>query len=296
MGATKNKKGKRRPLFSKAFFIFGVALIFFIIIGGFILYFRQAIKEGKHENIPSAPQVAKIEKPQAMPLKPHIPKAQVAIVIDDMGRDTKMLKEILEINAPIAVAVLPFLPHSRDVAKEANLMGLDVLLHLPMEPKDLSSNDPGEGAIFTNMSEAQVASQVKKDVDAVPYITGINNHMGSKFTEDEKLMRAVLEIAKKENLFFLDSKTTNKSAAYRLAKDMGLKTATRQIFLDNKEDIAYIKGQIGNLIRVAKKRGSAIAIGHPYPATIAAIKDMMSRLNEDVEIVPVSSLIDSVNE
>ena len=293
----KNRKGNGRPLFSKAFFIFGIAVIFFVIaVVSFVLYFGYGVREGRHENIPPAPQIAKIEEPQPAPLKPHIPKARVAIIIDDMGRDIKTLKEILAIDAPISVAVLPFLPHSRDVAKEANLMGRDVLLHLPMEPKELSGNDPGEGALFTNMSEAQIASQVKKDVDAVPHITGINNHMGSKFTEDERLMRIVLDIAKKKNLFFLDSKTTNKSAAYRLAKNMGLKTASRQIFLDNTEDIAYIKGQITELINVAKKRGSAIAIGHPHPATIAAIKEMMPRFNEDVEMVTVSSLIDSMNE
>ncbi|MBI5328449.1 MAG: divergent polysaccharide deacetylase family protein [Deltaproteobacteria bacterium] len=284
-------------MFSKALFIFGIALGFFImVIVGFILYYGYKAKEGEQKNLLIPPQVAKIEKPPLPSVKTFVPKAKVAIVIDDMGQDIKQLRELLEINLPLSIAVLPFLPYSKDVAKEANVHGRDVLLHLPMEPKDSRNNDPGKGALFTNMSEVKVAEQVKKDIDAVPYITGINNHMGSMFTEDERLMKVVLEIAKTRNLFFLDSKTTSKSAAYRLAKDIGLRAANRQVFLDNKEDINYVKAQIQEVIEIAKKRGSAIAIGHPHPATILAIKEMFHTLNQDVDVVAVSSLIDSIKE
>jgi polysaccharide deacetylase 2 family uncharacterized protein YibQ len=291
------KSGKRGSLKTKALFIFGIALGFFItVIIGVILYYGYKGKEGEQKNLPIPPQVAKIEKPQLPSAKTFVPKARVAIVIDDMGQDIKQLRELLEIDVPISIAVLPFLPHSKDVAKEASLHGREVLLHLPMEPKDSKNNDPGDGAIFTDMSEAKVAEQVKRGIDAVPYITGINNHMGSMFTEDERLMRVVLEIAKTKNLFFLDSKTTNKSAGYRLAKEIGLRAASRQVFLDNKEDINYVKAQIRELIEIAKKRGSAIAIGHPHPATILAIKEMIRTLNQDVDVVAVSSLIDSAGE
>ncbi|MBI5048106.1 MAG: divergent polysaccharide deacetylase family protein [Deltaproteobacteria bacterium] len=282
---------------TKTLFIFGIALGFFImVIAGFILYYGYKSKEGEQKNLLIPPQVAKIEKPQLPPAKTFVPKAKVAIVIDDMGQDIKQLRELLEIDVPISIAVLPFLPYSKDVAKEANLNGREVLLHLPMEPKDSRNHDPGKGALFTDMSEAKVAEQVKKGIDAVPYITGINNHMGSMFTEDERLMKVVLEIAKTKNIFFLDSKTTNKSAAYRLAKEIGLRAASRQVFLDNKEDINYVKAQILELIEIAKKRGSAIAIGHPHPATILAIKEMIHTLNQDVNVVAVSSLIDSAGE
>lgn len=296
----KTRKGKRGPLFSKTLFIFGVALVFFIIaIVGFIIY--------SNYTTPPPHKIAKIEKPPAPPPVTvhiptvriptvHIPKAKVAIVIDDMGRDIRQLRDILEIDAPISISVLPFLPHSKDIATEAGLKGREVLLHLPMEPKDSDKNDPGKGAVFTNMTEAQVAEQVKRDIDAVPFITGVNNHMGSRFTEDERLMRIVLNIAKTKNLFFLDSKTTSKSTGYRLAKVMDVKAASRQVFLDNEEDINYIKGQILELVGIAKKRGSAIAIGHPYPSTIAALKEMIPMLNKDVDIITVSALIDSIKE
>lgn len=297
---SKNKTSKRGSLLSKTLFIFGIALIFSLIgIIGFILYSGHKEKEVPFKTIPTTPQVAKIEKPPALggpPVKTYIPKAKVAIVIDDMGQDIKQLRKLLEIDAPISIAVLPFLAHSKDIAKEANLKGREVLLHLPMEPKDSMGNNPGEGALYTDMSEAKVDEQVKRGIDAVPYIAGINNHMGSRFTEDERLMRTVLDVVKTKHLFFLDSKTTNKSAAYKLAKEMGVKAASRQVFLDNKEDVNYIKGQIRTLIKIAKKKGSAIAIGHPHPSTILAIKEMISKLNEEVEVVSVSSLIDNVNE
>jgi len=284
----KTRKSKRGPLFLKALFIFGIALILFIIaLMGFIIY---------SDYNPLPPQVAKIDKPPAPPVTVHIPKAKVAIVIDDMGRDIRRLRDILEIDAPISIAVLPFLPYSKDIATVAGSKGREVLLHLPMEPKDSNNNDPGKGAVFTDMTEAQVTEQVRRDIEAVPYITGVNNHMGSRFTEDERLMRIVLNIAKTKNLFFLDSKTTSKSTGYRLAKEMEVKTASRQVFLDNEEDINYIKGQILELVEIAKKRGSAIAIGHPHPSTIAALKEMIPLLNKDVDIVTVSSLIDSIKE
>lgn len=291
------KKGnvKRGSLsIKKTLFVFGIALVLFIVAILVFIFYPGKEKPHKPPEVP--PQVAKIEKPQRQPLMPHTLRPRVAIVIDDMGQDMKPLRDLLEMDAPISVAILPFLPHSRDTAEQAHAKGREVLLHLPMEPKDSGNNDPGEGALFTNMSEAQIAYEVKRDIDAVPYIKGVNNHMGSRFTEDENLMRIALKVAKANNLFFLDSKTTNKSAAYRVAKEMDIKAASRQVFLDNKEDVNYIKAQILELIEIAKKRGSAIAIGHPHPSTIAALKQMLPRLNQDVDIVAVSSLIDSIKE
>lgn len=297
----KKTSGKRGSLFSKTLFVFGAALIFFIFaIAGFILYSGYNIKKDKYKDVSKPARIAKVEKvpsSEAPPLRPHNTlRPRVAIVIDDMGLGMKPLRDLLEMDAAISVAVLPFLPHSKDTAEQAHIKGRDVLLHLPMEPKDSDNNDPGKGALFTNMSEAQVAYEVKRGIDAVPYIKGINNHMGSKFTEDEKLMRVALAAVKANNLFFLDSKTTGKSVAYRVAKEMDIKAASRQVFLDNEEDVDYTKAQILKLIEIAKKRGSAIAIGHPHPSTIAALKQMLPRLKKDVDIVAVSSLIDSIKE
>ncbi|MBI3752489.1 MAG: divergent polysaccharide deacetylase family protein [Deltaproteobacteria bacterium] len=288
------RNNKRGPWYARALSVFGIALVFFII--ALLVFIFYPWKEKPHKPPALPPEIARIEKPPPLPARPHIAKPRVAIVIDDMGQDMRALRDLLEIDAPISFAVLPFLPHSKEVAKEASSKGRVVLLHLPMEPRELANNDPGKGALYTDMPETLVAEQVRRDIEAVPYITGINNHMGSLFTEDERLMKVVLEIAKTKNLFFLDSKTTNKSVAYKLAKAMGLKAATRQVFLDNEENEDYVKKQIAELIKIAKKRGSAIAIGHPHQATIAALKEMLPILDNDVEITAVSSLIDSTKE
>ncbi|MBI5286105.1 MAG: divergent polysaccharide deacetylase family protein, partial [Deltaproteobacteria bacterium] len=128
--------------------------------------------------------------------------------------------------------------------------------------------------------------------EAVPHINGVNNHMGSRFTEDDRRMRVMLEVVKERGLYFLDSKTTSHSSAYRLARGMGIRAADRQVFLDNEQDVEYIKKQVERLIEVAKDKGSAIAIGHPHPATLSALKEMVPMLKEaGVEITPLSSLV-----
>lgn len=220
---------------------------------------------------------------------------RVAIVIDDMGRDLKALVELLEIDAPITFAVLPRLSHSKDVAEAAHSKGHEVLLHLPMEPKPSADGqkDPGHGALLTSMNAVDVRSMVEDDFKDVPHASGINNHMGSKFTEDETLMRAVMEVVREKNLFFLDSLTTPASVGSRLAKEMGVKGARRNIFLDNTRDGAYIKAQLNGLAEAARKRGKAVAIGHPYPETIAALKDALPGLKESgIEVVRLSEIIE----
>jgi len=217
---------------------------------------------------------------------------RVAIVIDDMGRELASLREIHDLGIPITVAVLPYLAHSREVAEQAGAAGGEVLLHLPMEPIDMVHNDPGEGALLVTMSEEEVRAQMERNLDALPNIDGVNNHMGSRFTGDERLMRVALEsIMKRGDLLFLDSRTTADSKGYEIAADMGLMTAKREVFLDNKLDSEYIKGQLRILIERAKRDGKAIAIGHPHEETLTAIREMAPVLeDEGVTVVPLSEL------
>ncbi len=219
------------------------------------------------------------------------PSARIAIVIDDMGYDMKPLEELLKLKAPITIAVLPHLTYSRKIAERAHLEGIEVLLHLPMEPKNTKRHNPGEGALYTNMDEKEIRLRLEADLDAVPYITGVNNHMGSRFTEDADKMKPVLMVLKEKGLFFVDSKTTGRSVAEGLAKSMGLAVASRDVFLDNERDRDYIRGQIEKLKTIAKKRGEAIGIGHPYPETIATLKEVIVELqNDGIELVRVSEL------
>ncbi|MBI5642507.1 MAG: divergent polysaccharide deacetylase family protein [Deltaproteobacteria bacterium] len=235
------------------------------------------------------------EVPPPPPEKPDEPATmpRIAIVIDDMGQDIGKLRELFTVGGPITIAVMPNMRYSKETAREARLKGWDVILHLPMEPKELSENDPGAGALLTAMSTEEITAQVERDLSAVPDVIGVNNHMGSKFTEDESDMRAVLGVIKKKNMFFLDSRTSANSVAGRLAKELGVRNADRSVFLDNTRDVAYIKGQIGELVSIAKRRGKAIGIGHPYPETLEALKATVSGLDEKgIAVVKLSDIVE----
>lgn len=234
------------------------------------------------------------------PDKPVIPKPvlRVAIVIDDMGSDLKKLNELFEVDAPLTVAVLPFQRHSKAIATKIHLRkGWEVIVHLPMEPKGLSLGDsdknPGKGALLTSMSAREVVRRTLAGINDVPYAGGVNNHMGSKFTEDVVLMRAALNVMMQNKLYFLDSRTSASSIAGKTAREMGVRNADRSVFLDNTREEKYIKGQLDELVVMARRKGKAIAIGHPYPETIAALKRNISFLKDQgVEVVKLSDLVD----
>ena len=246
------------------------------------------------------PQVPSVKPPDVPPvvtlppeiITPSLPR--LAVVIDDMGQDIGKLNDILNIGAPITIAVLPHLKHSTQTANDARAKGLDVLLHLPMEPQLPEKNDPGKGALWTAMTPAEIRAQIDKDFSSVPNAIGVNNHMGSKFTEDQQLMAEVMVIMKKKNLFFLDSKTTSKSVAANTARKAGVDNIDRNVFLDNIREVPAIKKRIAEAIMVAKRHGSAVAIGHPYPETITALKEFFSETRpEGVEIAKISDVLRS---
>lgn len=227
------------------------------------------------------------------PLTETTSKYRVAIVIDDLGFNIERARELLNLKISLSFAVLPHLTYSTDIANEAHAMGRDVLLHLPMEPVDYPKNDPGEGSIFLSMSDEEVADQVAMNIEAVPHIIGVNNHMGSKFSENREKMRVVLNTVREKELFFLDSRTSPKTTGFSLAKEIGIRALDRNVFLDNDQAVEYTLTKIEELIKIAKKNGSAVAIGHPHPTTIAALEKMIERFeSEGVEVVPISSLLD----
>ena len=218
-------------------------------------------------------------------------RAKIAIIIDDIGYQKEIAEQIMDLDYPIAISVLPFLPHSQFVAQMAKEKGLTLLLHLPMEPHN-SNTDPGKGAIFTTMNEQEIKAKILANLEDIPSVDGVNNHMGSKATEDDFIMRTVLHELKERNLFFVDSMTSPHSVGYQLSKELGLKTAQRTVFLDNEQDINYIRNQVAILKDTALKYGSAIAIGHPYCNTVDVLKELESMVKpEGVEIVPLKELL-----
>ena len=219
-------------------------------------------------------------------------KVKVAIVIDDMGFDGKIFRKFVDLGIPITFSILPGERFSGYIAKKAKLLNYEVMLHLPMEPRNPLKN-PGKGEISIRMSKEEMLRQLSKDIKAVPYIVGINNHMGSLLTENRIAMNALLEEIHKKGLFFLDSKTSPNSVAYKAAKSIGVPSGRRDVFLDNNPDIRYIKGQLDKVIKIAKQNGSATAIGHPKPETVAALREKIEDFKkEGIEFVPVSAVLE----
>ncbi len=224
-------------------------------------------------------------------LKP--PPPRIAIVVDDLGQDRRIAEELLSLDAPLTFSILPLQTHSRRIAKTAHAEGREVILHLPLEPRGFPLKDPGTGALFVAMGDKELVRQLRKDLDAVPYIAGVNNHMGSRFMEHGEKVRLVLEELKGRGLFFLDSRTTSNSTGYRIARSLALRTAERDVFLDNETGAKDITAQVEQLIRIARKDGKAIGICHPYPSTVTVLKEMIPKIKaQGIEIVPLSQALD----
>lgn len=233
------------------------------------------------------PVTTHTKKPEKKPL-PGRPL--VAIVIDDMGYRQNTGKALLALDLPLSFAFLPFTPFSEELQQEAQARGRDILLHLPLEPMDPKAN-PGPGTLSTAMAPEAMKARFHEDLQAVPKAIGVNNHMGSRFTANPQAMRTLLAMVRTRGLFFLDSVTAANSVAYDLALAMGVKAERRTVFLDNDQNPDKIMAQLDLLVRLAGEHGQAVGIGHPYPATVEALRRYQSQLRTRTEMVGVSRLV-----
>jgi len=228
--------------------------------------------------------VSRIPPPVPVPLKP----GRLAIIVDDMGMEMKPARQLAAIDGELTFSVLPLRPASREVAQYLHSRGREVLLHLPMQGN--GGKDPGEGALYKDMTPEHIKTILAMDIRSVPYIAGANNHMGSEITPDRVIMRQVMQALKQNRLFFIDSLTSSASVAAKAANEVGLPHNARDIFLDNEQDDAYIMGQLDKLKNIARRHASAIAICHPYPETIAVLAREVPRFKaEGITLVRVST-------
>ena len=217
---------------------------------------------------------------------------QVAIVIDDLGQDLKQAREIVALHAKITVAVMPGLSQSKKIAELAKQNSREVLLHLPMEYRS-KNGKPAPGMLRSDMTPMEFLTTVSDDVESVPGAVGINNHEGSALTENREAMKFLMAELKARNLMFLDSLTSAKSVAYSTAKEFGLKSGKRDVFLDNdSNNPESIRKQLDELVEIARRTGKAIGIGHPHPVTIIELRKWFAETSTlGIEIVPVSRLM-----
>lgn len=216
---------------------------------------------------------------------------KVAIVIDDIGyRYTD--KHALSLPGNITYSVLPHTPYGKKLAKTAYEQQDDVILHIPMESQ--SRTDLGPGALTKDMTKRAIHESLENSYREIPFAIGINNHMGSYLTQSVSHMAWTMNFLKRNNLFFLDSKTSAHSKAAEIAKHLGVPVQERRVFLDNQLTDTYISKQFKTLISVAKKHQTAIAIAHPHPETVKVLTKLIPTLaSHQIELVPLSSLYDS---
>ncbi len=227
-------------------------------------------------------------------------KPKVSIVVDDLGDNSIVAKQLLNLPIKVTAAILPHTPHATKIAQWAADNGHQVIMHLPMEA--FSRPDLlGPGALRANMDQQKIEATMTSSAASIPYLRGFNNHMGSLLTEDPQKMRWVMESAKKRGWFFLDSKTSESSVAQIVANQVGLKNISRDIFLDHHTpaNISQLDGIIlkrfKKALKIAEQRGHVVIICHPYPQTVKFFEQELPKLVENIELVTLSQLVTSVN-
>jgi len=217
---------------------------------------------------------------------------RAAIVIDDMGNDLDAAHKLFDLNYPVTFSVLPYRRFTQIVAQEAHRKGHEVMLHLPMEADSGAREMLGQGSIMIHMNAAEVQRVVESDLASVPYVSGVNNHMGSRATKDAPLMADVMKVLAAHRLYFIDSRTTAASAALDQARRQHLPAFYRAVFLDDTQSVPYTLGQLQKFRHIVEQQGVALAIGHPHPTTIAALAEFLPELEEaDIELVPASQIV-----
>lgn len=239
-------------------------------------------RKSKQEKIPA--------KKLAVDAHPKMPS--IAILIDDLGYNRHGMESSLLLPTEVALAILPSTPFATQTALTAQKQKRITLLHAPMEnQRELKL---GPGGLYAKMTEQELKETLTKDLDGLPGIQGVNNHMGSLLTTKADSMKWVMEVLKGRSLFFIDSLTSPKSVAKKTAQEHGLETVSRDVFLDNIRTEKAIDKQFSRLLKLARLHGSALAIGHPYPETMDYLKKRLNNLEQDgVRLVRLSDLLTS---
>jgi polysaccharide deacetylase 2 family uncharacterized protein YibQ len=230
--------------------------------------------------------------PTATPTLPPQRRGRLAILLDDAGQNLDLVPRLERLPQQVAVAVLPFLPASSETAVRLHEAGHEVWLHLPMEPEGYPRRNPGPGAVLTSMSEAEIRATVRSAINNVPFIVGVNNHEGSRATANLRVMTWVMQELAARGLAFIDSRTTKYTVAEDAARAQGIPAGRRKVFLDNQRNPAAVHRQLDHAVYLARRDGTAIAIGHCNAVTVSVLEAEAPRLwKRKVDLVPPSKLV-----
>ena len=254
---------------------------------------RQTIAKSPTFEIYPSKKIPPVKKPLKS-ITPAKHRPLVAIIIDDLGYDKKIAIKFSKLNAMLTFSILPHSPYQKTIAHLSKEKGFDIMLHLPMEPVEYPDVNPGPGTLLTSMTPDQLTRQLENDLDAVPFIKGVNNHMGSKMTAASSQMYQIFTILKKRGLYFVDSRTTVDTLCKPSARLFQIPFAQRDVFLDHVATEDFIRKQLNELVRIAQHNGYAVGIGHPYSLTYQVLREMLPELQKKVRLVPASEIVDLV--
>lgn len=227
-----------------------------------------------------------VDEPGNVPTKGYI-----AIIIDDLGYKYKHDQRAINLPGQVTFAFLPHTPYVKSLAETANSRGNDIMLHLPMQAL-METFYLGPGALTSDMTEQEFKQSVLDSIRSIPYLKGVNNHMGSLITGQSDSMQWLMDELVKTDLYFVDSRTTVKTVAQQTASQYQIKNTRRNVFLDHELNRPAIEFQFKRLINLAKKNGSAVAIGHPFPETLDVLEEYIPQLKAaGIQLLPVSQLI-----
>lgn len=214
----------------------------------------------------------------------------IAIIIDDLGYHYQRTKTAVNLPGPVTLSFLPHTPHAVELAQLAHQKNKEVLLHLPMESIDHADLDAG--GIHLDMDQMEIKQTLRRDLAIIPHVVGINNHMGSLVSQHPGHVSALMQVVRDYDLFFVDSFTTSRSIIQKIANENWVPNIKRDVFLDNDRDAKAINQQFNQLLRIARIKGIALAIAHPYPQTLAVLKRRLNALeSQGFRLVPASQLI-----
>ncbi|MDH5370458.1 MAG: divergent polysaccharide deacetylase family protein [Gammaproteobacteria bacterium] len=215
----------------------------------------------------------------------------ISIIIDDMGYQLRTGLRAVNLPGAVTYSFLPHAPYVKQLSQLAHDHDKEIMLHLPMESE--AGKKLGPGGLTESMTEKTFAKILGESIDSIPYASGFNNHMGSLLTKSQLWMtRLMREVATDKKLFFVDSKTTSDSVAFKVARAQGLKSIKRDIFIDHEASILFIEKQLNKLIIKAQRKGTALAIAHPKKLTLSVLEKWLPQLEaKGIKLVPVSTLI-----
>jgi len=285
-------------------------LIALVVAAGYLLYLFFG-RPASPPAPPAAPQqTGKAAAPELppfevypdrdRPVRPPLPEEKippaaglpkVALIVDDLGYDRRMAQRFIRLGVPMTFSILPNGPFSKKIADMAAQQGMEIMVHLPMEPNEFPDIDPGPGALLTTMDANELIRQLNEHLDALPTARGVNNHMGSKMTTRAEQLYQIFSVLKKRELYFIDSRTTAETICQPSAKLFQLRFGQRDVFVDHVEEPEFIRKQLRLLIKTAESHGEAIGILHPHSITAQILEERLAAFKDRVRWVPASEVV-----